>query len=77
MQTITVNLIDRAADALEFAATLELDTSTDTVNRALQVYAMLVREHALGTELWLVDPRPRRRWWQLSTQRRARRVELL
>lgn len=41
LERVTVNLTPRAARALEQAAELTGDTKTDTINRALQVYAYL------------------------------------
>lgn len=38
---LTVNLIPRADKALQLAVQLTGDSKTDTVNRALQVYAYL------------------------------------
>lgn len=42
LERITVNLIPRASAALALAAELSGDTRTDTINRALQVYAYLL-----------------------------------
>lgn len=39
---LIVNLVPAAAEALDRAADLTGDTKTDTVNRALQVYAMVL-----------------------------------
>ena len=39
---LTVNLVPNAVKALNHAAELTGDTRTDTVNRALQVYAALI-----------------------------------
>ena len=44
----TVNQIPKAVEALDFASTLSRDTPTDVVNRALQIYAAIVRAQALG-----------------------------
>ena len=41
LQRITVNLTPRSAAALELASQLTGDTKTDTVNRAIQIYAYL------------------------------------
>ena len=65
LERVTVNLTSRSSRALELAAHLTGDTKTDTINRALQVYAYLeqvtpdggaiyVRESA-GSELRLVN----------------------
>lgn len=56
---LTVNLTKRASDSLDLGAELNSDTKTDTVNRALQVYAyvchvvdrgdeVLIRDHVTG-----------------------------
>ncbi len=41
LERVTVNLIPRASRALEQAGSLTGDSKTDTINRALQVYAYL------------------------------------
>jgi hypothetical protein len=41
LERVTVNLTGRAADSLEQAAKLTGNSKTDTINRALQVYAYL------------------------------------
>jgi len=41
LERVTVNLAPRAARALEKAVRVTGDTKTDTINRALQVYAYL------------------------------------
>jgi hypothetical protein len=41
LERVTVNLTGRAADALAEAAKLTGNSKTDTINRALQVYAYL------------------------------------
>jgi hypothetical protein len=40
---VTVNLTARSSAALEVAAAVSGDTRTDTINRALQIYAFLVQ----------------------------------
>lgn len=40
-ERVTVNLNHRAAEALERVVALTGETKTDSINRALQVYAML------------------------------------
>jgi hypothetical protein len=52
---LTVNIIDKALDALNDAAQLNGDTRTDTVSRALIVYALLCRHIAAGDQIWMVD----------------------
>jgi hypothetical protein len=41
LERVTVNLTARASRALDQAAQITGDTKTDTINRALQVYAYL------------------------------------
>jgi hypothetical protein len=41
LERVTVNLTPRASRALERAVEITGDTKTDTINRALQVYAYL------------------------------------
>lgn len=48
LERVTVNLTPRAARALELATELTGDTKTDTINRALQVYAFLEHVTANG-----------------------------
>jgi hypothetical protein len=61
LERITVNLTQRSSSALELAVEVSGDTKTDTINRAIQIYAYLekvlrdggsvhVREHD-GAEL--------------------------
>jgi hypothetical protein len=47
-ERITVNLTSRASRALELATELTGDTRTDTVNRALQIYAYVEQVMASG-----------------------------
>lgn len=42
LRRITVNLTPRAQEALEQAVKLTRDSKTDTLNRAIQVYAYLM-----------------------------------
>ncbi|MCE4946033.1 MULTISPECIES: hypothetical protein [Streptomyces] len=49
---ITVNLAPKAAAALEQAVKLTGDTKTDTINRALQIYAYLERVTQDGGALY-------------------------
>lgn len=46
LERVTVNLTERSAKALRLAAGLTGDTKTDTINRALQVYAYF--EHVVS-----------------------------
>jgi hypothetical protein len=41
LERVTVNLVARASQALQSASDLTGDSKTDTINRALQVYAYL------------------------------------
>jgi uncharacterized protein (DUF1778 family) len=41
LERITVNLTPRSSSALDLAAELTGDTKTDTINRAIQIYAYL------------------------------------
>jgi hypothetical protein len=54
-ERITVNVIGRASRALDLAAELTGDTKTDTVNRALQVYAYLTQLTARGGSVYVRD----------------------
>jgi hypothetical protein len=42
LERVTVNLTPRSSAALALAAELTQDSKTDTINRALQVYAYLM-----------------------------------
>lgn len=77
MIELTVNLTDDAHQALTAAAEQTGDSKTDTVSRALTVYARIIQAHdsgfgtgriVLGAApggpcLLVVNPRPQRRWW--------------
>jgi hypothetical protein len=52
-ERITVNVIGRASRALDLAAELTGDTKTDTVNRALQVYAYLTQVSVRGGSVYV------------------------
>lgn len=52
-ERITVNVIGRAVRALDLAAELTGDTKTDTVNRALQIYAYLAQLTARGGSVYV------------------------
>ena len=43
LERITLNLTSRSSSALEIAVELCGDTKTDTINRAIQIYAYLER----------------------------------
>ena len=53
LERITVNLTRRACRALDLAAELTGDTKTDTVNRALQVYAYLEQVTSRGGSFYV------------------------
>lgn len=53
---VTVNLIPRAAQALDHLAALTGDTKTDTINRAIQFYAALEGEMRQGKGLYVATP---------------------
>ncbi|HYF74051.1 MAG TPA: hypothetical protein VD834_16545 [Blastococcus sp.] len=52
-ERVTVNLIDKASTALNDACVLTGDNKTDTINRALQLYAWVQLELRKGGELIL------------------------
>lgn len=51
LERVTVNLIPRASRALEQAGQLTGDSKTDTINRALQVYAYLEEVWSKGGKI--------------------------
>ena len=53
LERVTVNLTARASRALEQAAELTGDSKTDTINRALQVYAYLEQVTQEGGALYV------------------------
>ena len=52
LERVTVNLTARSARALELATQLTGDTKTDTINRALQIYAYLEQVTAHGGSIY-------------------------
>ncbi len=56
MTQITVTLTPRSAQALQLAAELCEDTRTDTVNRAVQLYAFVQHLLAGGGEVLIRKP---------------------
>ena len=54
---LTVKLTPRAAASLTLAAHANKDSRTDTVNRALQMYAYLSSQVKAGDEVLLRDKR--------------------
>ncbi|MEV6013390.1 hypothetical protein AB0M29_42395 [Streptomyces sp. NPDC051976] len=55
-ERVTVNLSARSSAALETASGLSGDTKTDTINRAIQVYAYLEEMASRGGELYVQEP---------------------
>jgi hypothetical protein len=52
LERVTVNLTARSSRALEVATGLTGDTKTDTINRALQIYAFLEQIYAHGGAIY-------------------------
>jgi len=50
---VTVNLINRASRALELVVKLTGDSRTDSINRALQVYAYVLQADANGGGIYV------------------------
>lgn len=50
---LTVNLVPKAAEALDHAAALTRDSRTDTVNRAIQFYDWMTERQAKGATILL------------------------
>ena len=55
LERVTVNLIPRAWRALELATELTGDTKTDTINRALQIYAYMEQVNARGGSVYVKE----------------------
>lgn len=55
MRRVTLNLIPQAACALDDLIRIRKFSQTDTVNRALQVYALVEKEMATGKQLCFRD----------------------
>jgi hypothetical protein len=53
---MTVNLMPKAADALNAVSQRERESKTDAVNRALQLYDFISRQAAAGTRILLEAP---------------------
>jgi hypothetical protein len=53
LERVTVNLIGRASRALEIATELTGDSKTDTINRALQIYAYMEQVTARGGSIYV------------------------
>ena len=56
LERLTVNLIPRTAAALDLAMQITVDSKTDTVNRAIQLYAYVEAVINRGGEILLRDP---------------------
>jgi hypothetical protein len=53
LERITVNLVNRASRALQRVSALTGDSRTDTINRAIQVYAYVVETDANGGAIYV------------------------
>lgn len=53
LEKVTVNLIPRASRALRSASKLTGDSKTDTINRALQIYAYLEEINSQGGAIYV------------------------
>ena len=55
LERITANLVPRASAALTLAVNLTEDSKTDTINRAIQIYAYLMRVKEDGGAFYVED----------------------
>jgi hypothetical protein len=55
LERITVNFVPRASEALQQAVELTRDSKTDTLNRAIQLYAYVLKAQAGGQDLFIGD----------------------
>jgi hypothetical protein len=53
LERVTVNLVARASRALQLASDLTGDSKTDSINRALQVYAYLEEINSRGGAVYV------------------------
>jgi hypothetical protein len=53
LERVTVNLTARSSRALELATEITGDTKTDTINRALQIYAFMEQIIASGGSVYV------------------------
>ena len=53
MERVTVNLVARASRALQLVSDLTGDTKTDSINRAIQVYAYLEEIVSNGGDIYV------------------------
>jgi len=56
MGTLKTSLVPRATHALDVACAVTRDSQADVVNRALQVYAFLVKAEEEGKSIIVEDP---------------------
>lgn len=55
LERVTVNLISRASRALEQVSELTGDTKTDSINRAIQIYAYLEEVTTSGGSIYVQE----------------------
>jgi hypothetical protein len=55
LERITVNFVPRASEALRQAVELTRDSKTDTINRAIQLYAYVLKAQAGGQDIFIGD----------------------
>jgi hypothetical protein len=55
LERITVNFVPRASEALRQAVELTHDSKTDTINRAIQLYAYVLKAQAGGQDIFIGD----------------------
>lgn len=57
---MTLNLIPAAVDALSHEADISKLSRTDIMNRAIQLYSMLMDEQRIGKQIHLLEPDTRK-----------------
>lgn len=55
LERVTVNLVPRSSKALQLAVDITGDTKTDTINRAIQMYAFLEETVRQGGSILVRD----------------------
>ncbi|HEX5995995.1 MAG TPA: hypothetical protein VFY84_12705 [Jiangellales bacterium] len=50
---VIVNLTEQSMAALDDAARIEGDTRTETINRAIQLYCLMVFARRTGSRVWV------------------------
>jgi hypothetical protein len=55
LERVTVNLTNRSSKALDVATGLTGDSKTDTINRALQIYAFLEEVTSKGGSIYVKE----------------------